>query len=179
MAALLATTLAASTAGQAQVGLVVAGAVLGLGMGTIYPDLLGRCFTEPDGGDGSSADHVTASVVMAEAVGTALVTVVAFTWLGTGFGQVAAPDHRAQILYAVLLALTPVMIVQLSRSSRTPQDPRAQVLARRGWGGAADVPGVEFVGHAGARGGDERRTACRRHRRRTRGRRAARGVRAP
>ena len=118
MAALLATTILATTAGQAQVGLVVAGAVLGLGMGTIYPDLLGRCFTEPDGGDGISANHMAASVVMAEAVGTALVTIVAFTWLGTGFGQVAAPEHRAQILYAALLVLTPLMIAQLARSTR-------------------------------------------------------------
>ena len=116
--ALLITTMLVGPGREALWGLAISAAVLGLGMGLVYPDLLGRCFTEPQGGDGISDDHMAASVVMAEAVGTTLVTTVAFTWLGTGFGQVAAADHRAQLLYAALLVLTPLMVLQLARSAR-------------------------------------------------------------
>ena len=118
VAALLVTTAVVGPGRQVLWALAISAAVLGLGMGLVYPDLLGRCFTEPGGGDGISGDHMAASVVMAEAVGTTLVTTIAFTWPGTGFGQVAAPDHRAQTLYAALLVLTPLVLVQLARSAR-------------------------------------------------------------
>ncbi|MET3808836.1 hypothetical protein ABIB25_005866 [Nakamurella sp. UYEF19] len=67
-------------------GLVGGAALLGLGMGLIYPDLLGRCLADPAADDGISPDRMAAAVVLAESIGTALSTTVAYTWLGTGLG---------------------------------------------------------------------------------------------
>jgi MFS family permease len=117
IAMLLATTVFARTDGHAWAGLLAGAGVLGLGMGMIYPDLLGRCFTPPQSGDGISQDRMATAVILAEAVGTALVTTVAYSWLGTGFGLVDTYLLRSQILYAGLLPLAVLMIHRLAAAN--------------------------------------------------------------
>lgn len=80
--------------------------------------LLGRCLTESEPEDGISANHMAASVVMAEGVGTALVTIRRLHLARHRLRPVDHPDHRAQILWAVVLGLTPLMVVQLARATR-------------------------------------------------------------
>lgn len=98
-------------------GLLGGAALLGLGMGLIYPDLLGRCLAEPAADDGISPDRMAAAVVLAESIGTALSTTVAYTWLGTGLGLVGDPLRRIQLLYLALLPLAAVMMVRLAAAT--------------------------------------------------------------
>lgn len=118
LATILATTLVAVSTTQAFVGLLVGAALLGVGMGWMYPDLLGRCLTEPGEGDGISEDRMAAAIVLAESVGLALATTLAYAWLGSGFGFVDDPLQRAQLLYFALLPLAAFMIYRLSAASR-------------------------------------------------------------
>lgn len=117
--ALLATTLAADTEATAFVGLLLGAAVLGVGMGSLYPDLLGRCLTQPEPGDGISQDRMAAAVVLAESVGMALATTLAFTWLGAGLGLDSDPVQRSQVLYVVLSLLALLMLNRLAAASRS------------------------------------------------------------
>lgn len=80
--------------GTSAFGLLGGAALLGLGMGSLYPDLLGRCLSEPAADDGISPDRMAAAVVLAESIGTALSTTAAYTWLGTGLGLVGDPLRR-------------------------------------------------------------------------------------
>ena len=98
-------------------GLLGGAALLGLGMGSLYPDLLGRCLSEPATDDGISQDRMAAAVVLAESIGIALSTTVAYTWLGTGLGLLGDPLRRTQLLYLALLPLAAVMIVRLSAAT--------------------------------------------------------------
>jgi len=100
------------------VGLLVGGALTGLGMGTLYPDLLGRCLARPEVDDGISEDRMAAAVNVAESVGLAIATTAAFSWLGTGFGLVDDPARRAQLLYAAMLPLAVLMLVRLTAAAR-------------------------------------------------------------
>jgi MFS family permease len=120
VAAILATTLVADTEGSAFVGLMLGTTALGLGMGSLYPDLLGRCLTQPEPGDGISQDRMAAAVVLAETVGMALATTLAYTWLGSGFGLIDTPLHRSQILYGALVPLAALMVTRLAAASRSP-----------------------------------------------------------
>lgn len=117
VAVLLATTLLADDA-TSFVGLLLGGALLGAGMGSLYPDLLGRCLSPPDADDGISQDRMAAAVVVAESVGLALATTAAYAWLGTGFGLVGAPIHRSQLLYAALIPLAVLMVHRLAAAGR-------------------------------------------------------------
>nr|WP_255465772.1 MFS transporter [Cellulomonas sp. APG4] len=119
VAVLLATSLLADTPPRAFVGLLAGAAVLGLGMGSLYPDLLGRCLAEPEHDDGISSDRMAAAVVIAESVGMALATTTAYAWLGAGLGLVDDPRHRVQLLYVALLPLAVVMLRHLARAART------------------------------------------------------------
>ncbi|QGQ20232.1 MFS transporter [Cellulomonas sp. JZ18] len=122
VAVVLGTTLLAPAGDRpAFVGLLVGAALLGLGMGTVYPDLLGRCLSRPEQGDGISEDRMAAAVVVAESVGLALASTAAYGWLGGGLGLVEEPLQRAQVLYAVLLALAVVMLRVLVRAGRSAQ----------------------------------------------------------
>ena len=116
---LLVTTSLRPEASSAFVGLVVGAAVLGLGMGMLYPDLLGRCLARPETDDGISDDRMAAAVVIAESVGLAIATTSAFAWLGTGLGIVDEPARRAQALYLVLLPLAFVMLGRLAAAARS------------------------------------------------------------
>ncbi|SDT09481.1 Major Facilitator Superfamily protein [Nocardioides scoriae] len=116
------TTTTARDPGPALAGLLVGGALLGLGMGSLYPDLLGRLLTRPEAGDGISEDRMAAAVVLAETVGMALATTTAFTWLGTGLGLVEDPLARARVLYAALLPLAALMLLRLAAATRSPTD---------------------------------------------------------
>ena len=118
VAVLLVTTSVRPAASSAFVGLVAGAAVTGLGMGMLYPDLLGRCLARPETDDGISDDRMAAAVVIAESVGLAIATTMAFSWLGTGFGVVDDPAERAQVLYLVLLALAVVMVGRLVAAAR-------------------------------------------------------------
>lgn len=104
----LATTSVPDRAAWPVVGLTLGGALLGAGMGTLYPDLLGRCLARPAVDDGLSDGRAASAVVLAESVGLALASTVAFSWLGTGFGLVDDAGARAVALYAVLLVATGV-----------------------------------------------------------------------
>jgi hypothetical protein len=119
VAALVATTLLADTEASALTGLLIGAALLGLGMGSLYPDLLGRCLTQPEPGDGISTDGMAAAVVLAESVGMALATTLAYTWLGAGLGVIDSPLHRAQVLYVALVPIVVLMINRLRAASRT------------------------------------------------------------
>lgn len=88
-------------------------------MGSLYPDLLGRCLAEPAADDGISPERMAAAVVLAESIGTTLSTTVAYTWLGTGLGLVGDPLRRTQLLYLALLLLAAVMIVRLSTTTHS------------------------------------------------------------
>ncbi|ROS31544.1 MFS transporter [Cellulomonas sp. PhB150] len=133
VAALLTTTLVADPGTPAFVGLLLGAAASGLGMGTLYPDLLGRCLGEPSVDDGISQDRMAAAVVLAESVGLALASTHAYTWLGSGLGLVDDPVLRAQLLYAVLLPLAGVMVWRLSAAARPgmPTVPSKSRGARR------------------------------------------------
>jgi hypothetical protein len=106
---------------ETHLGLLAAGVVLGLGMGTIYPSLLGAMIDDaPREGecDGAGeAEAMAGGLVLAEAVGTAIATTAAFSWLGTGFGLGASMPVRALVLYLVLAASTPWMIRRLARAT--------------------------------------------------------------
>ncbi|MFC5380154.1 MFS transporter [Aquipuribacter nitratireducens] len=114
----LAGTTFLATPTAAFVGLVVGAALLGAGMGTVYPDLLGRCFTPPDHDDGIDEDRMAGAVALAETVGLALATTLAFAWLGTGFGLVDDPVTRAQVLYVALLPVAAGAARRLVAASR-------------------------------------------------------------
>jgi hypothetical protein len=116
---LLATSLLAHGDGSALAGLVLGAGLLGAGMGALYPDLLGRCLSQPEHDDGITPDRMAAAVVLAESVGMALATTAAYTWLGTGFGLVDAPLWRSQILYVALVPLAVLMVNRLAAASRT------------------------------------------------------------
>jgi MFS family permease len=118
VAVIFATTVVAHRASPAFGGLLAGAALLGVGMGSLYPDLLGRCLTPPDIGDGISQDRMAASVVLAETVGMAISTTIAFAWLGTGLGLTGEPVLRAQLLYLGLLPLAVVMLWRLSGATR-------------------------------------------------------------
>lgn len=121
VAVLFATTLLADSPSTAFIGLLVGAAMLGIGMGSMYPDLLGRCLGKPEADDGISEDRMAAAVVIAESVGLAVATTFAFALLGSGLGFVDDSMRRAQLLYLVLLPLTVVMIHRLWASSRSCQ----------------------------------------------------------
>ncbi|GIJ43803.1 MFS transporter [Virgisporangium aliadipatigenens] len=115
----VATLLVTTSAGvPAFGGLLVGAALLGLGMGALYPDLLGRCLSRPEVDDGISEDRMAAAVVLAESVGLALATTAAYTWLGTGLGLVDDPLRRAQTLYALLIPLAALMLHRLTSAAR-------------------------------------------------------------
>ncbi|WP_182113113.1 MULTISPECIES: MFS transporter [unclassified Actinotalea] len=118
VAVLLGTTLLADDASTAFIGLLLGACLLGLGMGSVYPDLLGRCLRQPDQPDGISDDRMAAAVVIAESVGMAVATTSAYAWLGTGLGLLDGPVPRAQVLYLVLLPLAVVMLQRLAAASR-------------------------------------------------------------
>ena len=126
---LLTTTLTATGPAAAFTGMLVPAAVLGLGMGLIYPDLLGRCLAHPEQDDGISDDRMAAAVVVAESVGLALATTTAFAWLGTGFGLVDDVLVRAQWLYVALAGLAVPMLLRLVTAAR-PTGARAADDAR-------------------------------------------------
>ncbi len=119
VAVLLATTLLVGDASTSFVGLLLGAALLGAGMGSLYPDLLGRSLSTPDADDGISQDRMAAAVVVAESVGLALATTAAYVWLGTGFGLVDSPIQRAQLLYAALIPLAVVMVHRLAAAGRS------------------------------------------------------------
>ena len=129
VAVLLGTTLVADGRSAAFVGLLIGAALLGAGMGSLYPDLLGRCLSEPDHDDGITQDRMAAAVVIAESVGLALATTAAYTWLGTGLGIVDAPIERARLLYAALLPLAVVMVYRLAAAGRFSPDRRLPAQA--------------------------------------------------
>jgi hypothetical protein len=116
---LLATTLAAGAAGTALAGLVLGGALLGAGMGTVYPDLLGRCLARPEADDGISDDRIASAVVVAESVGMALATTAAFAWIGGAGGDAGDALARARLLYLALLPVAVVMVRRLVAASRS------------------------------------------------------------
>lgn len=119
--ALLATALVADDPSTAFTGLLLGAGLLGLGMGLVYPDLVGRCLSPPETPDGISEDGMAAAVVLAESVGMALATTSAYAWLGTGLGLVDDPVLRAQVLYLALLPLVVIMLHRLAAaSSRAP-----------------------------------------------------------
>ncbi|WP_136519010.1 MFS transporter [Cellulomonas telluris] len=121
---LLLTTSLEPAASSAFVGLLVGAALMGTGMGMLYPDLLGRCLARPETDDGISDDRMAAAVVIAESVGLAIATTAAFSWLGTGLGVVEDPGRRAQVLY---LALLPLAVVMLGRLAAAARGERARV----------------------------------------------------
>ncbi|WP_087508682.1 MFS transporter [Cellulomonas iranensis] len=100
-------------------GLLVGAALLGGGMGSLYPDLLGRCLARPDPDDGLSDARAATAVVLAEAVGLALATTAAFTWLGSGLGLVHEPRTRVVVLYAALVAVALVAARRLAAAARS------------------------------------------------------------
>lgn len=130
VAVLLATALLAPGDPSAFGGLLAGAAVAGLGMGTLYPDLLGRCLARPATDDGISDDRMAASVVVAESVGMAVASTAAFSWWATGFGLVDDPARRAQALYLVLLPLAVLMLGRLVAAAR-PERPSSARTSRR------------------------------------------------
>lgn len=120
---IFAATLLASGASSAFICLLLGGALLGLGMGSLYPDLLGRCFSRPEKSDGISEDRMAAAVVIAESVGLSLATTLAYTWLGDGLGLVDDPAQRARWLYLILLPLAVVMVHRLWAAARSEHAP--------------------------------------------------------
>lgn len=119
LAVLLVTTSVRPSASAAFGGLVLGGGLMGLGMGLLYPDLLGRCLARPEADDGISDDRMAAAVVVAESVGLAIATTSGFTWLGTGLGLVDDPALRAQLLYLALVPLAVVMLSRLAAAGRS------------------------------------------------------------
>jgi MFS family permease len=118
VAVLFVTTLVGG-ASSAFAGLFLGAVLLGLGMGSLYPDLLGRCLSQPAVSDGISEDRMAAAVVLSESVGLAVATTFAFAWLGAGLGLVDDPVRRAQLLYLALVPLAVVMIYRLVAAGRS------------------------------------------------------------
>lgn len=116
---LLVTTLTAVGDGAALAGLLLGAGLLGSGMGTVYPDLLGRCLARPETDDGISDDRMASAVVVAESVGMALATTAAFAWLGGAGGDAAGALERARLLYLALLPVSVVMLRRLVAASRS------------------------------------------------------------
>lgn len=114
----LTTTVVASGATAATAGLVLGAALLGGGMGSLYPDLLGRCLTRPDPDDGLTDAHAATAVVLAESVGLALASTTAFTWLGSGLGLVEDPRARATALYVALVVVGLLAVRRLAAAAR-------------------------------------------------------------
>lgn len=118
VAVFAATALLAGSQSVAFVGLFTGAAVMGLSMGSLYPDLLGRCLQEPEIDDGVPGEAMAGAVVLAETVGMALATTLAYSWLGTGFGWVDAIDERAQVLYLALAPLAAFMVLRMRSAAR-------------------------------------------------------------
>src|SRR5699024_2491939 len=134
------TTVLAESATSTFVGLLVGAGLAGVAMGSMYPDLLGRCLRAPAVDDGISQDQMAAALVLTESVGMAVATTAAYSWLGTGWGVVDGPLQRSQILYLALAALCLVMVQRLwAAARRRARLPRA---ARRGCAGARPPPPV-------------------------------------
>lgn len=112
------TTVLAESATSAFVGLLVGAGLAGVAMGSVYPDLLGRCLRAPDVDDGISQDQMAAALVLTESVGMAVATTAAYSWLGTGWGVVEGPVQRSQVLYLALAALCLVMVQRLWAAAR-------------------------------------------------------------
>ena len=100
----------------------------GVGMGALYPDLLGRAFDigsapadEPPGETTSttavSQDQVAGAVVLTESVGMALTTTTAYAWLGTGFGIASTAAARSEVLYLILLGVGVVAVLAVAASA--------------------------------------------------------------
>lgn len=128
---ILTTTLPAAGPRVALAGLACGAALLGLGMGLLYPDLLGRCLALPAVDDGIPVDRMAAAVVIAESVGLAVATTTAFTWLGTGFGVVGDPLTRARLLYLALVPVAAVMLLRLAAAGRPDRARPAAVAEPR------------------------------------------------
>lgn len=89
-------------------------------MGSLYPDLLGRCLSRPkEGDDGISDDQMAAAVVISESVGMAIATTSAYSWLGTGLGLVDDPLVRVRWLFLALIPFAMFMIARLVAASRS------------------------------------------------------------
>jgi NAD(P)H-hydrate repair Nnr-like enzyme with NAD(P)H-hydrate epimerase domain len=88
-------------------------------MGTVYPDLLGRCLARPEADDGISDDRIASAVVVAESVGMALATTAAFAWIGGAGGDAGDALARARLLYLALLPVAVVMVRRLVAASRS------------------------------------------------------------
>jgi MFS family permease len=114
----LTTTVVASGTTAATAGLVLGAALLGGGMGSLYPDLLGRCLTPPDPDDGLTDARAATAVVLAESVGLALASTTAFTWLGSGLGLVEDPRARATALYVALVVVGLLAVRRLAAAAR-------------------------------------------------------------
>jgi hypothetical protein len=136
VAVLLLTTLTAGGAGAALAGLLAGAVLLGAGMGTVYPDLLGRCLARPAADDGISDDRMASAVVVAESVGMALATTAAFAWIGGAGPDTSETLERAQLLYLALLPVAVVMLRRLVAASRGVAG-RGEEAARRG-----SIPGT-------------------------------------
>lgn len=119
---LFATTLTARGT-SAFAGLLAGAALLGAGMGSLYPDLLGRCLAQPSAPDGISQDRMAAAVALSESAGTTLSTTIAYTWLGTGLGLAGGSVDRVQLLYLALLPVAAVMIVRLAAAAAGDDGP--------------------------------------------------------
>jgi hypothetical protein len=117
--ALLVTALSARRT-SAFAGLLAGAALLGTGMGWLYPDLLGRCLAEPAAPDGISQDRMAAAAVLSESAGMTLSTTIAYTWLGTGLGLAGGSVERTQLLYLALLPAAAVMVARLAAAARHP-----------------------------------------------------------
>lgn len=99
------------------VGLLIGAALMGFGMGWLYPDLLGRCLSQPDHDDGITADQMAGAVVLSETVGMSVATTAAYSWLATGFGTVSDQLLRVQVLYIFLAPIAILMLYRLAKSS--------------------------------------------------------------
>jgi hypothetical protein len=128
VAVLLATTLLAQRTSSAFAGLLVGAALLGVGMGSVYTDLLGRCLAQPEPTDGISVDRMAAAVVLAETVGMTVSTTLAYTLLGNGFGLTNDPVLRAGFLYLGLLPVAVVMLHRLWSATRPAPKPSPRPL---------------------------------------------------
>lgn len=116
---LSATTVLADGATSAFTGLFIGASIAGAAMGSLYPDLLGRCLQRPSVDDGISEDSMAGAVVLAESIGLAISTTVAYSWLGTGWGFDTGPLQRSQVLYLALLPLAALMLRKLWTAART------------------------------------------------------------
>ncbi|ANS79689.1 MFS transporter [Serinicoccus hydrothermalis] len=115
---LLATTTLAPAPPCAFAGLLLGATLAGLGMGALYPDLLGRCLTQPDPDDGITADRMAGAAVLVESVGMAVATTAGYAFLGTGFGLGAGVADRAPWLYLALTVVVALMLHRLRAAAR-------------------------------------------------------------